>query len=177
MVGLRAEKMTADQWIERLRLERHPEGGWFRQTYRSEEMASPAGLPSRFDVPHPLSTAIYFLLRGDEVSALHRLKADEVWHFYDGVPLTLHLIAPDGTASHIQLGAGCFQVVVPAGHWFGATLGPVDDVAEERGNTRFALVGCTVAPGFLFEDFELGDRATLVNQFPQHVALIARLTR
>ncbi len=171
--------MTADGWIERLRLERHPEGGWFRETYRSAETLPVAGLPSRFSAPHPASTAIYFLLRGGEFSALHRLEADEVWHFYDGVPLTLHLIAPDGTTSRIRLGAGEFQAVVVAGHWFGATL---DEVDETRSGVhipsgRFALVGCTVAPGFIFDDFELGDRATLLAQFPQHAALITRLTR
>jgi predicted cupin superfamily sugar epimerase len=171
--------MTADDWIERLRLERHPEGGWFRETYRSTETLPAAGLPPRFGAPHPASTAIYFLLRGGEFSALHRLEADEVWHFYDGVPLTLHLIAPGGTTSSIRMGAGEFQAVVTAGHWFGATLDEVDETAAAaRGSAgRFALVGCTVAPGFIFDDFELGDRAALLAQFPQHAGLIMRLTR
>jgi predicted cupin superfamily sugar epimerase len=171
--------MTADDWIERLRLEKHPEGGWFRETYRSVESLPDVALPSRFTVTHPLSTAIYFLLHRGEFSALHRLKADEVWHFYAGSPLTLHVIAPDGALSGIALGCTAspgsgpgtsFQAVVPAGHWFGATLegGSVD---------AFALVGCTVAPGFVFEDFELAGRADLIARFPQHRALIERLTR
>ncbi len=165
-------RTTADEWIARLRLERHPEGGWFRETYRSPESIATAALPSRFAIAHPVSTAIYFLLRGSEFSALHRLKADETWHFYDGSPLTLHVIAPDGTLSRLTLGrsnAVCFQAVVPAGHWFGAT---VDDASPES----FALVGCTVAPGFIFDDFELADRAELVAQYPQHRVLIERLT-
>lgn len=163
--------MTADDWIERLRLEKHPEGGWFRETYRSAESLPDVALPPRFTVTHPLSTAIYFLLRRGEFSALHRLKADEVWHFYAGSPLTLHVIAPDGALSEIALGCTApFQAVVPAGHWFGATL-------EGRSVDAFALVGCTVAPGFVFEDFELAGRADLIARFPQHRALIERLTR
>jgi len=95
---------TADYWIERLALEKHPEGGWYREMYRSSEGVSAAALPSRFAVSHAFSTAIYFLLRGKEFSALHRLRADEVWHFYAGSPLTLHVIAPDGELSRITLG-------------------------------------------------------------------------
>jgi len=162
--------MSADEWIARLGLERHPEGGWFRQTYRSPESLPATALPSRFATAHPISTAIYFLLRGSEFSAFHRLKADEVWHFYDGSPLTLHAIAPNGVASALPLGPGSFHAVVPAGHWFGAML-------DDRSPDSFALVGCTVAPGFIFEDFELADRAQLIAEYPQHRALIERLTR
>jgi predicted cupin superfamily sugar epimerase len=163
--------MTADDWIERLGLQRHPEGGWFREVYRSAETLPAAALPSPFQTPHPISTSIYFLLRGRECSALHRLKADEVWHFYAGSSLTLHMIAPDGTLSRVTLGPDLpFQTVVPAGHWFGATV-------DEDSPACFALVGCTVAPGFTFDDFELGDRAQLLAQFPQHRDLIERLTR
>lgn len=175
--------MTADEWIDRLGLEKHPEGGWFREVYRAPETVPATALPSRFGVAHPFSTSIYFLLRGDEFSALHRLKADEVWHFYAGSTLTLHVIAPDGTLRQTTIGPGdgpesgvrspesigMFQAVVPAGCWFGATV---------AGDARsFALVGCTVAPGFIFEDFELGDRGQLLKQFPQHRELIERLTR
>ncbi len=164
--------MNADELIARLGLEAHPEGGWFRETYRSGEILSVGALPSRFGAPHCFATSIYFLLRGGEFSALHRIKADEVWHFHAGSPLTVHSIAPDGTLSQVTLGeqAGCFQTVVPAGHWFGATMD--DDRAE-----AFVLVGCTVAPGFLFEDFELGNRVDLLARFPQHRTLIERLTR
>ena len=166
--------MTADQWIERLNLERHPEGGWFRQVYRSADTLAGDVLPARFGgITHPASTAIYFLLRGFELSVLHRLKADELWHFYDGSSLTLHAIAPEGVLSHLRLGRGDvpqFQAVVPAGYWFAATV-------DECSPDAFTLVGCTVAPGFIFEDFELADRSRLFAQFPQHRALIERLTR
>lgn len=165
-------RMTAEHWIERLGLERHLEGGWYRQMYCSSETLPPSALPSRFAAPHPVSTAIYFLLRGSEFSALHRLKADEVWHFYDGSPLRLHVIAPDGGLSAVTLSAATatFQAVIPADHWFGAE---VDDCSSNA----FTLVGCTVAPGFIFDDFELADRARLIEQYPQHRALIERLTR
>lgn len=120
-----------------------------------------------------MATAIYFLLPGDQFSALHRLRSDEVWHFYAGSSLTLHIIDPQGCLTQKKLGTNpdkgeSFQVVVEAGCWFGAT---VDDPQG------YALVGCTVAPGFEFEDFELGNRQQLLEQYPQHRELIERLTR
>ncbi len=164
--------MNADDWIERLGLQRHPEGGWFRETYRAPETIAGDALPARFSAPHCFSTAIYFLLRGGEFSALHRLKSDEAWHFYEGAALTVHAIAPGGELNEVTLGGAAlaYQTVVPAGYWFGATV-----ASESPG--AFALVGCTVAPGFDFEDFELANRAELVTRFPQHRALIERLTR
>ena len=163
---------TAEYWIATLGLVRHPEGGYFRETYRSSDTIAAAGLPPRFNGSRAAGTAIYFLLRGSDQSALHRLRADEVWHHYAGSSLTLHQIHPDGRLIQVRLGrpgggGGVPQVVVPSGCWFGAT---VDDPRS------YALVGCTVAPGFCMEDFELGDRTALVEQFPQHDALIVRLT-
>jgi len=164
---------TADYWIEALGLVAHPEGGFFCESYRSREVIAADALPARFGGPRPAATAIYFLLRGSQHSALHRLRADEVWHHYAGSSLTLHQILPEGRLIQVRLerpdvGGGVPQVVVPAGCWFGAT---VDDPQS------YALVGCTVAPGFSVEDFELGDRAALIGQYPQHEALILRLTR
>ena len=143
----------ARQWIERLQLQKHPEGGYYRETYRSEQQFG----------DRACSTAIYFLLPADEISALHRIKSDEVWHFYAGDELQIHILEPRTT---LTIGPGHFQAVVPAGCWFGATV--------ERG---CALVGCTVSPGFDFRDFEMADRAALLQQFPQHRSLIERLTR
>jgi predicted cupin superfamily sugar epimerase len=162
---------TADRWIDALGLEPHPEGGYFRQTYRSQDVIAAAALPARFGGPRPASTAIYFLLKGSQHSALHRLRADEVWHHYAGASLTLHQIHPDGRLVAARLGRPAGgdavpQLVVPAGCWFGAT---VDDTRS------YALVGCTVAPGFSFEDFELGDPDSLVALFPRHERLIRRL--
>src|SRR5207244_3471517 len=118
-------------------------------------------------------TAIYFLLEGEQFSALHRLAQDEVWHFYDGAALLVHVLEPDGRYTAIRLGldieAGELpQAVVEAGAFFGASVsvpGP------------YALVGCTVAPGFDFADLELPTRQELVGMFPQHRELIERLTR
>jgi hypothetical protein len=126
-------------------------------------------LPSRFGGDRAFSTAIYFLLPGDQVSALHRIKSDEIWHFYTGTVLTLSIIDGAGNLTDIRLGPrGPFQALVPAGSWYGAEVGD---------RAGWALVGGTVAPGFDFADFELADRAALVRAYPRHRALIERLTR
>ena len=162
-----------DHYIQSLHLEPHPEGGWYRETYRAAETIPRAGLPARFSGARPLATAIYFLLTADTFSALHRIRSDELWHFHAGGALTLHLVEPEGAYRRLRLGpdlaAGeSFQATVPAGCWFGA------EVAAPGG---FALVGCTVAPGFDFADFELGERAELLRRYPAHRALVERLTR
>jgi len=163
----------ARTWIELLQLQRHPEGGYFRETYRSAETIAPDCLPARFDGERAFSTAIYFLLAGDDFSALHRLKQDEVWHFYDGSSLTVHVLDETGSYATRQLGRRIDhgevpQAMVPAGCIFGSAVEQPDS---------YALVGCTVAPGFDFADFELLSRAELVQQYPQHRALIEKLTR
>ena len=165
--------ITATQWIENLQMQRHPEGGWYRETYRSAETILQNGLPPRFPGERSFATAIYFLLTDQAFSALHRIKSDEIWHFYAGTGLTLHLLEGAGDYRSLRLGADpsrgeVFQAVAPAGFWFGAT------VEEPAG---FALVGCSVAPGFDFVDFELGRRAELLRSFPDQRALIERLTR
>jgi predicted cupin superfamily sugar epimerase len=159
--------------IDRLRLLPHPEGGYYRETYRSAEALPAPGLPPRYGGPRAVSTAIYYLLADDQRSMLHRLRSDEVWHFYAGSALLLSLIHPDGRLERITLGPDfdqgeAFQAVVPAGVWVGAEV----SVAQS-----YALVGCTVAPGFEFHDFEPGDRATLLGLYPAHRAVIERLTR
>lgn len=163
----------AKAWIDGLQLRRHPEGGWYRETYRSAEILSRAALPPRFSGDRACSTAIYFLLEGEDFSALHRIKQEEVFHFYDGSGLTLHLIEPAGTYAAFKLGrdlaAGELpQAVVPAGWLFGAT------VNDPR---SYSLVGCTVAPGFDFADFSMPSREELRRQFPQHRQIVERLTR
>jgi predicted cupin superfamily sugar epimerase len=164
---------NARHWIEKLQLEPHPEGGYFRQTYRSDMMIAHEALPPGFGGARAASTAIYFLLEGENFSAFHRLRSDEVWHFYAGSPLAVDVIQPAGLWSTILLGddpdAGqVFQAVVCAGCWFAS------HVADWRG---WALVGCTVAPGFDFEDFEMAKREELLTKYPQHAELIRRLTR
>ena len=163
----------AQAWIDGLQLRRHPEGGWFRETYRSDEVLSQVALPHRFGGERAFSTAIYFLLEREDFSALHRIKQDEIFHFYDGSALTLHVIDPTGHYATVKLGrdlaAGELpQAVMAAGSFFGAT------VNDPR---SYSLVGCTVAPGFDFADFSMPSREELCNQFPQHRQIVERLTR
>jgi predicted cupin superfamily sugar epimerase len=163
----------ADYWIDRLALRPHPEGGYFRETYRAAESIARTALPPRYDGARTFATAIYFLLPSDHISALHRLRSDEIWHFHLGSPLTLTTLADDGAVAATALGGAVdcgerLQAVIPAGVWFGATI---------QAPRSFALVGCTVAPGFDFADFELADREVLAARFPQHRALLETLTR
>lgn len=164
--------MNAEYWIEKLKLEAHPEGGYFRQTYKSDLLIAREALPG-FPGARAASTAIYFLLEGKNFSAFHRLRSDELWHFYAGSPLAVHVIEPAGSSSAILLGSDpeagqTFQAVVRAGCWFAS------HVADWK---SWALVGCTVAPGFEFADFEMAKREELSAQYPQHREMIRRLTR
>ncbi len=163
----------AQYWIEKLNLQTHPEGGHFRETYRSSERIAANALPPRFGGERTLSTSIYFLLEHEEVSHFHKIKADEIWHFYAGTGLTLHAIDGDGNYSERKLGPDYengdeFQLMVPGGIWFGASV---------LDTSSYALFGCTVAPGFEFEDFELARRDKLTELYPQHQAIIERLTK
>lgn len=160
----------ADFWVRTLGLAPHPEGGFFRETWRSAETAE--GLPARFGGPRALGTSILYLLRAGERSRLHRLRADEVWHFHEGGPLHLHLFGPAEGYRRLALGRDPergerLQAVVPAGAWFGA---------EPAEGAAFALVGCTCAPGFEYGDFELGTREDLLARFPADRALVEHLT-
>ena len=166
-------RSDAEYWIKKLGLEPHPEGGYYRRTYQADLVVAEEALPAGFTGARAVSTAIYFLLEGENFSAFHRLRSDEVWHFYAGDPLVVDVISPEGKHSSILLGrdleAGqVLQAVVPAGCWFAS------HVADWK---SWALVGCTVAPGFDFEDFEMGKREELVECYPQHREVIERLTR
>lgn len=163
----------AEYWIEKLGLEKHPEGGWFKEVYRSKEKIKTEHLPERFGGERHHSTSIYFLLTGDTFSAFHRIKSDELWHFYDGVPVTIHMINESGEYSQVTLGRDiekgeALQYAVPHSVWFGAEVNDKDS---------YSLVGCTVAPGFHFDDFELAKRDELAGKYPEHKGIIARLTR
>jgi predicted cupin superfamily sugar epimerase len=166
--------MTKDAayWIQKLELQPHPEGGFYRQTYRADLLLSKDALPG-FKGPRPAATAIYFLLDNKNFSAFHRLQSDELWHFYLGASLVVHVIEANGVYFKIQLGSDpeageVLQAVVKAGCWF---------ASEVRDGESFALVGCTVAPGFDFEDFELANRQELVRSYPEYREVIHRLTR
>ena len=163
----------AQYWIDALKLERHPEGGYFRETYRSSLSIPQSALPDSFAGERSVSTAIYFLLQDEDFSAFHRIASDEMWHFYAGDPLSVHAIDSDGQSIEIKLGPDpergeVLQAVVPAGCGFGSRLAQ---------SGTFALVGCTVAPGFDFADFEMAERSSFLREFPQHADLIRTLTR
>jgi predicted cupin superfamily sugar epimerase len=159
--------------VQKFNLARHPEGGYYRETYRSAETIGQSALPARFTADRAFATAIYFLVEQGNFSAFHRIKSDECWHFYAGQSLYVHVLQPAGEYELIRLGADIgagevFQAVVPAGAWFASETAP-------GGN--FSFVGCTVAPGFDFADFELAEGSTLASQFPVQAELIGRLTR
>lgn len=165
--------MNAQEIKDQLGLLPHPEGGFYRETYRSAENIPPAVLDERYGSVRACSTAIYFLLTGDTFSSFHRLKSDECWHFYLGEPADLHLIHPDGRHECVVVGPDLAagqtpQALIPHGCWFAAR------VRNPRG---FILLGCTVAPGFDFRDFELGQREELLRTFPQYADLITAFTR
>jgi uncharacterized protein len=158
-------------WIENLKLLPHPEGGFYKETYRSPEKIEHSCLPNRYHGHRNFSTAIYFLLRSQDRSVFHRIQSDELWHFYAGTTLLIYILTPTGLVIH-RLGSDpaqgdALQVVIPAGCWFGAMLEKVDS---------YALCGCTVAPGFDFTDFEMAERKNLLKEFPQHHEIITRLT-
>ena len=145
--------MTAQELVNHFELEPHPEGGYFKETYRSEKKFG----------EHHSSTAIYFLLPNGTKSHLHRIQSDEMWHFYLGDPLTIFEILPDGSTLETKLGQDLkkgekLQYLVKAGHWFGAI---------PTKNAKYSFVGCTVSPGFEFRDFELGKKDTLLKEYPR----------
>lgn len=165
--------MNANYFISHLQLQPHPEGGYFKETYRSKEKIHAETLPERFEGERNFSTAIYYLLKQGEPSLYHRIKSDECWHFYAGETLLIHVIEPKGKYYCVKLGSNIyvgetFQFVVPALSWF---------AAEPAMESSFSLVGCTVAPGFDFADFEMAVKTKLLNAFPQHGENISRLSR
>ena len=163
---------TIEAIIKKLGLEPHPEGGYFKETYRSRGEIGQESLGSEYEGTRNYATCIYFLLTSDRFSAFHRITQDEIWHFYDGAPLRLHLITTSGIHQEYRIGRDLDkgetpQFVVPGGCWF---------AAEILSKDGYSLVGCTVSPGFSFTDFELKGRRELVSLFPDHEVLITRLT-
>lgn len=162
-----------EELVERFELEPHPEGGFFKEMYRSEGVIPQVSLGKEYRGDRNWVTSIYFLLTKGNFSAFHRINQDEIWHHYDGSAILVHVIDPEGNYSVTRVGTDYEkgqipQFVVPGGSWF---------ASEVEENCEFAFVGCTVAPGFDFDDFELPDREKLVRLFPQHREIITRLTR
>lgn len=165
--------LNKEELIQNLELKPHPEGGYFKETYRSIATISNAHLTGKYDGDRHYSTAIYFLLTHDIFSAFHRIEQDELWFFHQGASIELHIISPEGEHStHLignDLAAGeSPQLTVPGKSWFAAR------VLSDKGHS---LVSCTVAPGFDFRDFELPSRSALTSLFPQHSAIIEAFTR
>ncbi|MFN5478487.1 MAG: cupin domain-containing protein [Chitinophagaceae bacterium] len=158
--------------IEKYKLLPHPEGGFYSRSYTSEKRLDPTCLGKEFSGVRPLATAIYFLIPEGKFSAFHRLKNDEVWHFYKGDPVRIHTISDGGVYADFVIGDdlrndSAFQYLVPAGTWMSAEL-----VSAQFG---FGFVGCTVAPGFDFEDLEMGEKDNLIQRFPEYRDLLNRL--
>lgn len=162
-----------EQLIKQYGLQPHPEGGWYKQTYKSKEYVPDTALPERFNGDRAFSTAIFFLLEKGNFSAFHKIKSDECWHFYAGDPLQIFAIGHTGELEVIILGndisrGQIFQYVVPANCWF---------ASRPAAGSEYCFVGCTVSPGFEFEDLDLAGVKTLSALYPRHAAIIKELCR
>jgi uncharacterized protein len=160
--------MNAQYYIEKLNLIQHPEGGYYKETYRSDEAIAKQALPERYSGNRNFSTSIYFLLRGNEFSAFHKIESDETWHFYAGTSITIMMINEQGNYSEKIIGNNLeennlLQYTINRNTWFASKV---------NDENSFSLLGCTVAPGFDFDDFILAEKAILQQQFPQHETVI-----
>lgn len=162
---------SPEYWINKLELTAHPEGGYYKRTYQGEEKITDQELSVEFNGHRWLYTSIYFLLRSQDISHFHRLKSDELWYYHAGSPLTIHVIHENGTYEEIKLGSNLengetMQYLVPKNSIFGSSVMEPD---------TFSLVGCMVAPGFDFQDFELFTQAELLAQYPEHHEVIRKV--
>ena len=164
---------SSEFFIKKLNLIPHPEGGYFSEVYRSGEGIAKNGLPPRYNGSRSFATGIYYLLQKGQFSTFHRIKSDETWHFYAGDPLMIYYFDNAGILKEVKLGqdlenGSVFQYTIPKNCWFASEPAPASE---------FSLVGCTVAPGFDFEDFEMAEKSALLIEFPSHRQLIERLTK
>lgn len=166
-------KFTAEEYIQKLNLQSHIEGGYFNEFYKAKDLVNPVETEKYVDGARSAGTSIYFMLNKEGFSAWHRLKSDEIWHFYDGSPIDIHVIDPNTrkltthtVGNPIDDNKAQFQVVIPAGCWF---------AAEVRDKSSFGLVGCTVNPGFEYKDFELANKKAMAYQYPAYKDIIERL--
>lgn len=165
--------ISAKTWIEKLELKPHPEGGFFNEILRSEEIIDKKAFQADYSGNRALYTSIYFLLDKTDISLFHRLKSDEMWHFYYGSSIIIHLFTSEGNYAKISVGNNIEkgdnpQVLIPKNSWFGA---------EVLDQNSYGLVGCTVVPAFEFADFEFGNREYLLKQFPDYKELILKFTK
>jgi uncharacterized protein len=161
----------ADIIIKALGLLPHPEGGYYKEIYRSEEIINVSALPERYPESRNFSTSIYYMLLGKKISHFHQLKSDEIWHFYSGSPVIIHCLNHDGYSKNVVgnniLKGELPQFIIKKGTWFAA------EVADKN---NFSLIGCTVAPGFDFKDFLLASRNELTKEYPLYNELITKFT-
>lgn len=153
---------TSAHWIKHLEMSPHPEGGYFKEIFRSKNRI----IRSTEDIERDACTSIYYLLESSDFSGFHRLKSDELWYFHKGSPLFIHIIKENGSYERIELsdsGSGHLQAVVESGCWF---------AAEIPSKSGFTLVSCAVAPGFDFTEFEMAERLSLLKKYPEHTQII-----
>lgn len=158
--------------IKFLELIPHPEGGYFREVYKCEELIFQDALPSRYNGNRSFLTSIYYLLKNNDISRFHVLLSDEMWYFHMGSSVIIHQINFDGSYNKYLLGSNYLlgekpHILVKKNTWFGA---------EVKNKDSFSLVSCAIAPGFEFSDFKLADRNELLAKYPQHIDLIIKLT-
>jgi len=158
---------SAQYWVENLDLLPHPEGGFYKEVYRSKESFQ----PRNFEGERNYSTSIYFLLEKENVSHFHRIKSDEIWYYHDGDALSVFVIHKNGELEELKIGPNpdhgeVLQVVVPAGTIFGS-----------KSSGAYSLVSCMVSPGFDFKDFELFKTAQLLEEYPSHHQIIKELSK
>ena len=157
----------ANHWISKLNLQPHPEGGYYKEVFRSSQYVRREESNS---LKHAC-TSIYYLLEHADFSGFHRIMSDEIWYFHQGGPLNIHIITEKGDYQLSELSdsqTGSLCLVVPAGLWFAA------DIPGKQGYT---LVSCAVAPGFEFAEFEMADKQQLIGEYPIHEKLFDRLCR
>ncbi len=163
--------MDAQYWIEKLSLLPHPEGGYYRETFRSKEEVKKEHLPDRYKGNRNFGTAIYYLLEGYDRSRFHVLKSDEIWYFHTGSPAIIHFFEPDGNYREMHVGPNPergeqFQVTIPRSTCF---------AVEVKDRDSYILVGCSVHPGFDFADFSIPTKESLHQNYPNHRELIERM--
>jgi predicted cupin superfamily sugar epimerase len=162
----------AEEIIKKLELQKHPEGGWFRECFRSENIIPAFALPNH-NADRCCYTSIYYLLEENDFSSFHRLKSDELWYYHQGDCVEIISIDPDGKLQKYLLGKDIdngqqMQIVIPVGCWFTAQVVP---------SGKYMLMGCVVSPGFDFDDFEMGNAENLIQKFPQHEEIIKKFCR
>ena len=161
------ETQTAPYWIKHLDLRRHPEGGYYKEIFRSQQRVMRAGARK----VRQACTSIYYLLEGTDFSGFHRIASDELWYFHKGSRLVIHIINEQGGCTALELSdlhSGSLSVAVKAGLWFAVEVPATDG---------FTLVSCAVAPGFEFGEFEMAQKQDMITLYPQHAVLLNKFCR